>query len=205
MSSELLIVAAFEPELEFFGPELRCASALTGIGSITAAARMGNILCERKPKRVLFVGSAGCRKNAAALLSFVSATESKLADLALAENQAYLPAAATLNYAADKTFADRLLSISPKPISAAVYSAAGISRGAECAEKLSRFADASFENLELFGVAAACAEHGIPWNAFCCVTNSLGPGSHEEWKSNFREAAKRTAELLSELLLTAEY
>lgn len=205
MSSELLIAAAFEPELDFLEPELRAASAVTGIGSVAAAAKLGSVIAERKIRRVLFVGSIGAKANSAALLSFVAPERVKLADLALADRHSYLPAAAVTTFEADATFLNKLLALSLNPIAAAVYSPAGISNESSCAEKLSKFAGADFENLELFGIAAACSAQGIPWNALCCVTNYLGPQAHEQWKGNFKDAARRTADALAELLLIAEY
>ena len=48
---------------------------------------------------------------------------------------------------------------------------------------------AHFENLELYGLARACARFQMPWTSYLGISNKIGHAAHEEWKRFHIEAS----------------
>lgn len=192
-----LVLAAFEPELE---PLRRVAGAKTvvstcGVGLADAAANTAWLLRDVAPERVLFVGSVGSLTAAVPLLSLVYARAVMLGDPALLLGESYLPSTTrSLHLARENVRLSNLCTAS-----GTFYTPLSITRSPALAERFAQ-SGAIFENLELFGVAAACAAKNIPWNAVSVVTNAVGPAGHEQWKENFSRAAEITADALAPLV-----
>ena len=205
-----LILAAFAPELEPLRgmaerePLLRAGSAGTGIrfeevgvGIASAAANTARLIAELRPAHVVFVGSIGTTDQNIPLLQLVSANSIEMVDAAIVEGSAYLPSLCPTEYLADEPMMHRLSESCPERLlMAKCYSPISITSKAELGLRYARATQAHFENLELFGIAAACAAHQTPWNSICAVTNYVGEQGHEQWKEHHEEAATYTARSL---------
>jgi hypothetical protein len=55
----------------------------------------------------------------------------------------------------------------------------------------------SIENIELYGVAQRILPCARSFSVILGVTNAVGPESHAQWKSNWKECAKMTADYLN--------
>ncbi|MCC6221314.1 MAG: hypothetical protein IT291_08760 [Deltaproteobacteria bacterium] len=207
MNKLLVILGAFEPELKYFREHFNASNCVkvfpSGIGSASAAARLASIISSLRREynevelSVLFVGSAGVVDSGVSLFSLVSATEVRLADSAVASGLAHFPSALPTEFCADPLLSSRLTpSLAGKCYREAVYSTTSVTLDVLLGETYARQTKARFENLELFGIAEACAASGVSWASCSVVTNHVGPRGHEEWQANFQRAAKVSAEVL---------
>lgn len=57
------------------------------------------------------------------------------------------------------------------------------------------------ENMEAATLAFACRALAIPFSAFVCVTNTIGPNGRAEWRQNFRTAGERLGEFIERVIL----
>ena len=199
-----LVIAAFEPELAPLSTwgkaQADIVLATCGIGMVEAAATTAKLIHSCHPAEVLFIGSAGSVNREVPLLSLFGAERVSLADSQLLNNEAYLPETAKTSFPAQEKLLRSILSLSQHPLRGSVYTPAGISRGEDLGTLYSAKLNAYFENLELFGVAAACAIHDVPWGCLSCVTNYIGKDAHAEWQENVSSAAQLTSEAVEELL-----
>lgn len=177
----------------------------SGVGSVMAGAALAEYLTTYLHRgvrpNVLFVGSCGTSDGSFPVLGTICATEVVLGDLQLATGTAYLPEGPLWRLAADEELLDQMrVTLGNDALFTPVYSTSAITRDAEDARTLSAACGARFENLELYGVAVACARVGVPWAAICTVTNFISVESHREWVRNHHSAADRTAVLAERLL-----
>jgi len=63
-------------------------------------------------------------------------------------------------------------------------------------------ADNCVENLELYSCAAEISAKAADFSVILCVTNSVGPDSHSQWKQHFLGAATETADFFKTALST---
>ncbi len=61
-------------------------------------------------------------------------------------------------------------------------------------------ADQCVENLELYSCAAEVSAKAAEFSVVLCVTNTVGPDSHSQWKQHFLSAATETAEYFKNAL-----
>ena len=61
-------------------------------------------------------------------------------------------------------------------------------------------ADQCVENLELYSCAAEISAKAAEFSVVLCVTNTVGPDSHSQWKQHFLSAATETAEYFKNAL-----
>lgn len=57
------------------------------------------------------------------------------------------------------------------------------------------------ENMEAATLAFACRALAIPFSAFMCVTNTIGPNGRAEWRKNFREAGHSLGEFIEHKII----
>ncbi|MCB0359859.1 MAG: hypothetical protein KDD44_09490 [Bdellovibrionales bacterium] len=199
----VLILAAFEPELtplrqlEAAHPSLSLHSV--GVGMVEAAlgtTRLLAALPDVSNTEVLFIGSAGALSPELQLLTPVVASFAALGDPSLARGESYLPDICPTTFPANELSSLPFLGISR----CGIATPASISATESLAALLQEQTKASAENLELFGVATACASFGVPWSALSVITNHVGPAAHQQWKQNMPRAAEITAELISKEL-----
>ncbi len=208
LKSPLIIVAAFEPELRPLAawlsenPVTGVSLGIVGVGVVEGALRTQAILDQARVSRrvgerelrLLFIGSVGCIDRNVTLLSPVTATASCFVDYPVSVGKAYIPDVVPRIHHADSMLVQSLSSIANFQVLAEpVYTTPSIATTIEVAENYGRVTDARFENLELFGVASACARAGVPWGSFSFVTNYLGPLAHQEWAQNHERSAQLTA------------
>lgn len=214
-SMSFLVLGAFEPELE----PIRKASgaqssmtppltfATTGVGMVEAALGASKVLFGLQGKgllpsvRVIFVGTIGSVDRNVPLFSSVSASRVVLADVGIVSGKSYYPEAIRKELKSDTAFQATLTRMNLEAwVSEAVYTPPSITTDLSLGKSFQRVTGARFENLELFGIASACAQFGVPWNSLSVVTNYVGASAHQEWQENFRHASEITASVVSEFL-----
>ncbi|OVE80133.1 hypothetical protein BVY02_01175 [bacterium J17] len=201
---KIKILAADQAELEYIDlaklTPCEASTAETGIGFASAAIGAYKALSQDDIDLAVFVGSCGAARPDVSLLSIVNASFVSLGDLSLAKGESYLPEQVNQLYHSD----DKQSGLIQKNIegevhNAGIYCPLSISKSSEIAESIVHSTEAYFENLELFSVAEAAVELGVPWVCISCVTNYVGANAHEEWKENREAAARRTAEVIEEI------
>lgn len=182
MPPRSLLLAAFPPELGDLAevPPPGWDVACVGVGAVAAAAATARLLAERKPARVLFLGSCGAYDDRLTPGDCVSASDVLAVSLEEVEGRAYRPGCEEVRWTPGWALPFPGASVAVPP---------AITRSLDGARTLGAVAAA--ENLELSGVFAACAAAGVPAAAALVVTNRVGPSAHEEWKARHEEGARR--------------
>ncbi len=176
-----LLLAAFPPELGDLrtNPPEGWTSACTGIGALEAAVTTTRLITERRPGRVLFLGTCGAYDDRVALGASVSALEAIATSAGEQRGSAFRPSAERTRWAATW----------PLPLPAhAVAVPPAITRDADEARLLAQVAP--LEHLELTGVFAACHAAGVPVAAALAVANRVGPEAHAQWEANHARASR---------------
>lgn len=206
--NKLLILAAFEPELQ----PLRSLVAnrddvrmdIVGVGAIAAAANTSKIISSELARiganfEILWIGSCGkSPDNSLPLLSLVASSEVRLADLSAIKGEARIPEIMTTHISSSSETYSKIEQLQLAHCAAKIYTTMAITEDPTAAQTLAEATTASFESMELFAVATAAALFDIPWTALSAITNTVGHS--REWKSNFKEAAKLTASAIIKLL-----
>ena len=187
MASSSLILAAFPPELADLAedPPRGWETACTGVGALAAAVATTRLLVERRPDRVLFLGSCGAYDTRLEPGACLSAAEVLAVSLEELDGRAYRPALEAVRWVAGWRLPFPAWTVAVPP---------AITRTREGAQALG--AVAAVENLELSGVFAACAVAGVPAAAALAVTNRVGPTAHVEWEARHAADARRLAAAL---------
>lgn len=152
-----------------------------GIGLVAAAASMGRVLAERRPARVILVGTAGTF-GAIPVGAVFQGRRLGLGVVAVALGLGYQPGAPVGIAGIDLGLrgADVLtnLAVTTDPDLAARFAA-----------------DWQIEHMETYGAAWACRAAGVPFGVVLGVTNRVGPDAHAQWVANRAavEAATRAA------------
>lgn len=170
----------------------------TGVGTPRAVAALSKALMLGQMQgstveAVLFVATAGTYSSTFALGRAYLVSKAHWTDGDLLLGRSYLPRLQkgyeSLNSCL-QPFSDEKISAISTP---------GISLDEELSRKLCEVG--TLENLELYGVAMAAQDFGIPWGAVLGVSNMVGPGAHSEWKENHIEASRSAQNLLFECFL----
>ncbi len=195
----MLVVSAWEPEL---APLRRRLPARPrglrlepiGVGLVEAAAGAARAIARHRPAVVLFVGTAGVYRSARrryAIGSAVVADRLRLASLAVARGDAYLPQPLPAEARTTPALRDELAGADLALADVACPLGITGSRGA--ATRLAATSGAALENLEAFAAARACATAALPFAAVLGVTNEVGPDAHAQWKANAAAACDAAA------------
>ena len=187
MSAPALLVAAFPPELAGLeaSPPAGWSVATVGIGAIAAAAATARLLVERRPAKVLLLGTCGAydaRLGVGDLLAAGAAIVTSLDEL---EGRAYRPELEVVRFEASWAPALGL----PRH---EVVAPPAITCTAEGARRLAAVGAA--EHLELAGVFAACRAAGVPAAAALAVANRVGPDANAEWRANHARVSRALVE-----------
>lgn len=190
----MLVVAAFEPELKPLRDRLTNVEFGTvGIGVVRAALGMQALLGERRPERVLFVGTCGAFPGRGiSELDVVSSRAVGLVDPAVVAGDAAV-------------ISQRELPMVPLADLKGVRVANTV--GVTVSDPLAQqYADAGFdiEHLEIYAVALACTLAGIPLHAMFGVANMVGSVGRASWKKNHEAASEHVAERCLSLLKIPE-
>jgi purine-nucleoside phosphorylase len=196
-----LIVSAWEPELAPLRRLLRGAPVArelaleaVGVGTVDAAVGAAHALARTRPRRVLFVGTAGVYPGATARALPIGAAavagELRLVSTATLRGDAYAPAplvAAAETTPALRAQLERAAAEAPPAVTVACPLA--ITHTAALARRIAA-TGAALENLEAFGVARAAASARVPFAAVLGVSNVVGPRAHAEWRANHLAASR---------------
>lgn len=187
MDHPSLLLAAFPPELADLreDPPQGWTPACTGVGALAAAVVTARLLAERRPRRVLFLGTCGAYDDRLPLGAFLSAGQVLAVSLEELEERAYRPRLETTRWEAGWPLPFPAHTVAVPP---------AITRTEEGAHRFSTVAAA--EHLELSGVFAACLAAEVPAAAALVVVNRVGPDAHSEWQANHAEGSRRLAAAL---------
>lgn len=204
---KILILGAFPPELnplrQGFPESSRFHFAETGVGMVSAAASTTRELMKMEGvEAALFTGSLGAFSESVELLTPVLASGVVLSDAALSLGKGYLPEIQRRRFSASPA---EVLNIGAagslnSVVEGWVASSLAITSNAPLGKQIQEETGATFENLELFGVALACHQAGIPWAAVGVVTNHVGENASAQWKANHKRAGEITALVVSKLM-----
>ncbi len=198
---DLLVLAAFPPELAplrgVLGDGLRrsfgghdVAAETVGIGLATAAAGAAMRLVAYRPRGVVLVGTCGSYGGSVALGAVAVARRIALADPAVARGEAAYPEPMSTEVLADRALGDALCGNGAHGGQLAdVATTLAVTTDDALASRLAVATSCQVEHLEAYGVAAACAAHGVPFAAALGVANGVGARGREEWRQGHRPAS----------------
>jgi purine-nucleoside phosphorylase len=182
-----LLLAAFPPELGSLrdAPPRGWETACTGVGALAAAATTARMIAERRPGRVVFLGTCGRYDDRLGLFDCLWAAEAIATSLEEVRGEAYRPAIERTRWAASLS--------GPLPGHAVAVPPA-ITRTLEGARTLAVVAPA--EHLELTGIYAACEAAAVAFGGALVVVNDVGPDAQAQWKANHAEGSLRLIKAL---------
>ncbi|MEN9810457.1 MAG: hypothetical protein RLZZ488_2024 [Pseudomonadota bacterium] len=214
--TKVLFVSAWWPEQEALAEQLAQGHQLkshsdslksagpfafftTGVGTPRAAAALSGLLASASasstlPRLVCFVATAGAYDPQTPLNSAHLVDSALWSDGDLLSGRAYLPKVEGAE-SIHSDFAQTLQNCDAKK---KAISTPAITLHDELCTALSKYAE--LENLEVYGVALACALHTVPWIASLGVSNSVGAQAHAEWKINHRIASRAAQQLIMRTL-----
>jgi len=198
-----LVLSAWEPEI---APLRRLVSrigrgeltlATVGVGAVDAAVGAAQAIALARPKRVVFVGTAGAYRRGREtppVGSAVIADRVCLVSTAVVRGDGYLPQPMITEVVASAPLAAALGAAAPHPIpTGTVACPVAITRSAALGRLIAQATGATLENLEAFAVLRAAAVAGVEATAAVLgVANRVGPRAHPEWQASHL-AASRTA------------
>jgi nucleoside phosphorylase len=206
-----LVLSAWEPEVAPLRRLLRTspetardvALAAVGVGTVDAAVGAANEIARARPRRVIFVGTAGVYPGQAAALAIGTAavaSELRLVSTATLRGDAYHPAPLVAAAETTPTLRARLARAraADAPI-ATVACPLAITQTAALARRLAA-TGAALENLEAFAVARAAAAARLPFAAVLGISNIVGPRAHAEWRANHLPASRAACHVVWSLL-----
>ena len=194
-----LVVSAWEPEVAPLRRLLAAAKparhdvalAAVGVGTVDAAVGAAAAIARHRPRRVLFVGTAGVYPAAArahAIGTAALAGELRLVSTAALRGDAYHPAPLVATATTAAALRARLERASGGT-TATVACPLAITQTAALARRLAA-TGVELENLEAFAVARAAAPAGVPVAAVRGGSNVVGPRAHAEWRANHLAASR---------------
>jgi nucleoside phosphorylase len=198
-----LVLSAWEPEIAPLRPLVsrigrgQLTLATVGVGAVDAAVGAAQAIALARPKRVVFVGTAGVywRGHATPPVgSGVIADRVCLVSTAVVRGDGYLPRPMVTETVTSPVLATALGAAAPHPVpTGTVACPVAITRTATLGRLIAEATGAALENLEAFAVIRAATMAGIEATAAVLgVANRVGPRAHTEWKANHL-AASRTA------------
>jgi len=208
-----LVLAAWEPEIAPLrrlarGVDAsRLALGTVGVGPVEASVGAAAAIVAARPRRVIFVGTAGAypRGPATAAIGTVAiASELHLVSTAALRGDGYLPEPVVTRAVMSADLAAALASCGAKP--APLLAAAcplAVTRSATLGRQIAHATDAALENLEAFAVARAAAAAGVEAVAAVFgIANRVGPRGHQEWRAHHAAASHAACRLLWSSLKT---
>lgn len=206
---KLLVVAAWEPELERF--RARCADAAPGgvtlvveplgVGVVEGAIAMTRSVVRHEPTAALLLGTCGVfpdRAGMVAVGSVVAGASVRIVDAAVAGRTAELPAPMPLSATFDPGLRDTLVAAGARSVQ--IANTVGITVDDQLAASLAREADADVEHLEAFAFARACAAASLPCAAVLGVANVVGAAGRAQWLAGHASASAKAADVAFDAL-----
>jgi nucleoside phosphorylase len=211
-----LVLAAWEPEI---APLRRLARAVdpdrlalgtVSVGAVDAALGAAAAIAAARPRRVIFVGTAGAypRGRATAAIGTVAiGSELCLASTAALRGDGYLPDPLVTRALPSAALGGALAACArqkhPIPL-LGVACPIAITRSATLGRHLAHATSAALENMEAFAVARAAAAAGVEEVAAVLgIANRVGPSGHREWRAHHRAASAAACRLVWAFLRSA--
>jgi nucleoside phosphorylase len=197
---QTLVLSAWDPELAPLRRLLRgsplargVALEAIGVGTVDAAVGATQALARARPRRAIFVGTAGVYPGAARALPVGTAAvagELRLLSTATLRGDAYHPAPLVAAAETTPALRARLAAAAGDAVaSVSVACPLAITHTAALARRIAA-TGAALENLEAFAVARAAAAARVPFAAVLGVSNVVGPKAHAEWRVNHLAASR---------------
>jgi purine-nucleoside phosphorylase len=211
-----LVLSAWEPELAPLRRLLRGSRAARdvaleaiGVGTVDAAVGAAHALARTRPRRAIFVGTAGVYPGPAARALPIGAAavagELRLVSTATLRGDAYHPAPLVAHVTATPALRARLARAAGDATAAEATAAAvvacplAITQTAALAQRIAA-TGAALENLEAFAVARAATAAHVPFAAVLGISNVVGPRAHGEWRANHLAASRAACRVVWSLL-----
>ena len=217
MTLDVLLLAAFHPELAALRPHLAAsADGLAGrIGGLEVAARAVGIglpaaavgaaarVATMTPRAVVLVGTCGAYPGRApgegpAIRDVVIARRVRLVEPAVVEGRAAFPDPMSLVTEASTPISAALAAPASRAggradeasvAHADVATTLAVTTDDALATRIARETGCDAEHLEAYAVAVACGAQGVPFAAALGVANVVGARARDEWRVNHRVAA----------------
>ncbi len=190
----LLVVAAWEPELERFR-ELAPGQVggAVGVGVVESAIGTTRLLAAHSaaPVAVVFVGTCGALPGSGlAPGDVVVVARARLVDAATLDGRAAPPGPMPCETPCDPELVARATGAGLRAVSA--LTTLGITTSDALATSLASHGEV--EHLEAFAVARACASSSVAFVAILAVANPVGADGRSAWLANHVQASARAAE-----------
>lgn len=202
LSRNLLVAAAWEPELERFRAlarkdlEISVRVDTVGIGLVDATLGMARCVARHSPAEVMLIGTCGAAPDEGlAIGEVVVARSVRLVDPAVVEGRAAMPYAADA-VPLDEAMIDQVLAAGARE--ATIVNPLGITTDDALAAKLAALG--KVEHLEAYGVARACQTASIRCAIVLGVANIVGAKGRDEWRANHVAASARAGEVAYEAI-----
>jgi futalosine hydrolase len=198
-SRDLLVLAAFQPELEplraVLGErlegrvgELDVRAAAVGIGLARASVGASLSIAEARPSAVVLVGTCGAYGGAPLRIGdVVVARRILLVEPAAVDGAVEFPESMATAMETDEGMRSAIAASGA--VVADVATTLGVTVDDAVAARVAKATGAAAEHLEAFGVAIACGSLGVPLAVVLGVANVVGSRARDEWKQNHRSAA----------------
>jgi nucleoside phosphorylase len=202
-----LVLSAWEPEIAPLRPLVsrlgrgQLALATVGVGAVDAAIGASQAIALARPKRVVFVGTAGAYRRGhatPAVGSAMIADRVYLVSTAVVRRDGYLPPPMVTETVTSPVLAAALGAITPGPVpTGTVACPLAITRTATLGRLIAQATGATLENLEAFAVIRAATMAGIEATAAVLgVANRVGPRAHPEWQANHLAASHAACKIV---------
>ncbi len=189
----MLILAAVREELgELSQAEGGVRCEVVGIGPVIAAVRAARVIERHQPDGVIFIGTAASYPGGPQMGTAVVARTVGLSHGVAAMGLGYVP-----RQPRPIQCDDDLRERSGLP-AVDVLSVSALTTDDKLAERLSD--GWQVEHMEIYGVAAACADVGVPLVAILGIASEVGPQNHTLWLTH-RGEARDTARAAAKRLL----
>lgn len=197
---DLLIVAAFAPELVAFqallGPAMQAsvgglvvAARPVGIGLVSAATGTVGRLSFAEPRAVVLVGTCGAYPDSGlAIGDVVVARSILLVEPAVVDEEAAFPDPMSAKVEAHAAMSAAIAASGGRSLD--IGTTLAVTTSDALASRLGRESGAAVEHLEAFAVATACAAHRVPFAAVLGVANAVGSLGREQWRQHHAAAAQ---------------
>jgi nucleoside phosphorylase len=209
--SKILVVGAFEPEVELVRNNLTKLAeqtqfsmqvATVGVGLVQAALGIEALLLQFLPDLCLFCGTCGVFPN----------RSPSIGDVVVARQVSWLDGSVVLDHAQAPSLVKTSLQITEKnsldqgfgEISwVHVATTLGITTSDSWAERLATHSQADVEHMEAFAVALACENKQVPWRVVLGVANDVGSQGRQQWLRHHRQVGERGQQLIVRFLAHA--
>lgn len=170
-----------------------------GVGAVDAGIGAAAAITRWRPRRVVFVGTAGAYAGRPPLPvgAAVVASRLLLASTAALRGDGYLPPPMVARVAADPTLTRALLAAGPTKTAATCACPLAITGTTRLAARLAATTGARVENLEAFAVARAAVTARVPCAAVFGIANRVGPAAHVEWRTHHVQASRVACQVVA--------